>query len=90
MLEKKASGIYVAAAAANVTAAPSLSESSGTVTITGSGVVKYTVDGSDPRYSASAQVYSAAFKPGKGVTVKAYAVDAGKMQSAVAAHTAAS
>ena len=90
VLEKKASGIYVAAAAANVTAAPSLTESSGSVTITGSGVVKYTVDGSDPRYSASAQVYSAAFKPGKGVTVKAYAVDTGKMQSAVAAHTAAS
>lgn len=84
VLEKKASGIYVAAASAKVSAAPTVSDSSGTVTISGTGVVKYTVDGSDPRYSASAQVYGSTFTAAKDTIVKAVATASGKYPSSVA------
>ena len=88
VLEKKASGIYVAAATASVTAAPEVSDSGGTVTISGTGVVKYTVDGTDPRYSASAKVYGGTFQESAGTVVKAVAYgNSGNYPSAVKAYT---
>lgn len=77
VLSNKANGIYVAAASANVTAAPSVSDSSGTVTISGTGTLKYTTDGSDPRYSAHAKVYSGTFSEDAGTVVKAVAYGSG-------------
>lgn len=71
VLSSKANGIYVAAASGKVTAAPSVSDSSGTVTITGTGVIKYTTDGTDPRYSASAKTYGTTFDEAAGTVVKA-------------------
>lgn len=82
----KANGIYVAAPTANVSAAVTVSITSHAATITGSGTIKYTTDGSDPRYSASAMVYDSGAKPTttKGTVVKAYQVESGKLASAVA------
>ena len=81
----KAKGIYVAAASANVTAAPSVSIASHQATITGSGTIKYTTDGTDPRYSATALVYSGSAKPATqtGDVVRAFAVDGTKFPSAI-------
>lgn len=88
VLSNKANGIYVAAASANVTAAPTVSDSSGTVTISGTGVVKYTTDGSDPRYSAKAQIYSSTFSADEGVVVKAVAYgNSGNYPSTVKEYT---
>lgn len=82
----KAMGIYVAAKSGTVSAAVSISIASHEVTITGSGTIKYTTDGSDPRYSASAMVYNDGSKPNttQGTLVKAYQVEDEKYASPVA------
>ena len=85
----KANGVYVAAAKGTVSAAPTIAISGGKATITGTGTVYYTTDGSDPRYSRSAQVYSAAVAVASGDTVSAYAVESGKFKSAVASEVVA-
>ena len=54
-------------------------------TITGSGTIMYTTDGSDPRYSKEAKLYSAAVAVAAGAEVRAYAKEEGKFWSAVAA-----
>lgn len=87
VLGTKANGLYVAAASANVTAAPTIEDTSGTVTITKTGTCKYTTDGSDPRYSATAQVYSTTFPASAGTVVKAVDVGSGKFASPVASYT---
>ena len=87
VLSAKAAGLYVAAASANVTAAPTIKDTSGTVTITKTGVCKYTTDGTDPRYSSTAQVYSTTFAAEAGTVVKAVDTGAGKYASPVAAYT---
>lgn len=85
----KANGIYVAAPQANVSAAVSVTITTHEATITGSGTIMYTDDGSDPRYSASAKKYDSGTKPTttKGVTIRAYQVENGKLASAVAEDT---
>ena len=87
VLGTKANGLYVAGASGSVTAAPTIKDTTGTVTITKKGTCKYTVDGTDPRYSATAQVYSNTFSAEKGVVVKAVDVETGKFPSAVASYT---
>lgn len=87
VLGTKADGLYVAGASGSVTAAPTIKDTTGTVTITKKGTCKYTVDGTDPRYSATAQVYSNTFSAEKGVVVKAVDVESGKFPSAVASYT---
>lgn len=87
VLGTKANGLYVAAASANVTAAPTIKDTSGTVTITKTGTCKYTTDGTDPRYSATAQVYSNTFSAEAGTVVKAVDVGSGKFASPVATYT---
>lgn len=72
----KANGIYVAAAAAAVAATPTITVAGGKATIastTSGAVVKYTLDGSDPRYSESASVYTAPAEVAAGNVVKAVA-----------------
>ena len=68
---------------------PTITITSHSATISGGvgATIYYTVDGSDPRYSNSAAVYSAAITTTAGVTVKAYAVESGKLNSAVASET---
>ena len=45
--------------------------------ISGTGTVKYTTDGSDPRSSKNAKVYSGTFSADAGVVVKAVAYGSG-------------
>ena len=55
VLGTKANGLYVAGASGSVTAAPTIKDTTGTVTITKKGTCKYTVDGTEPplfRYGA--------------------------------------
>ena len=86
VLGAKAGGVYAAAASASVLAAPKITVSSGSATITAvTGVsFKYTVDGSDPRYSKSAKLYTAAVSLEAGQTIKAFAEKDGSYRSGVA------
>lgn len=84
----KANGVYVAADSKKVTTVPTVSISGTTATISGSGTIYYTTDGSDPRYSASAKVYSTTVEVASGETVSAYALESGKFKSAVASEVA--
>lgn len=82
----KANGVYVAVASGTKVATPTITVSSGSATIAGAqgATVYYTLDGSDPRYSATAKVYSAAVTVATGDIVSAYAAATGKFNSAVA------
>lgn len=86
VLGAKAGGVYAAVDSAKVTAAPKISVSGGSATITAAAGVtfKYTTDGTDPRYSKSAKPYSAAVAVVAGETFKAFAEKEGNYHSAVA------
>jgi hypothetical protein len=58
-----------------------------TLASSGAGTIYYTVDGSDPRYSDDAKVYTAAVTLTAGQTIRAYATKAGMYASAVAEKT---
>ena len=62
VLGTRAMGIYAAVSSSKVQADPTISAASSSTTITSSGAtqIKYTTDGTDPRYSKTAKVYSAA------------------------------
>lgn len=85
VLSAKAGGVYAAVPTASVTPAPVASITSGEATITSvaSTTFYYTVDGSDPRYSKSAQVYSAKVAVAEGETFKCYGLKEGAFPSAV-------
>jgi hypothetical protein len=82
----RADGVAVACLPGKVTAVPEISVSGGKATISGSGTVMYTIDGSDPRYSKEAKLYSAAVTVEAGAEVRAYAKEDGKFWSDVAAY----
>lgn len=86
VLGAKAGGVYAAVDGTKVLAAPKITVSSGSAAITAvSGVTfKYTVDGSDPRYSKSAKLYTAAVSLEEGQSIKAFAEKAGSYRSGVA------
>ena len=91
VLGAKADGIYVAAAASAVTAAPTITVSAGKATIastTSGAVLRYTLDGTDPRYSTTAQVYTAPVEAASGTRVRAYAAASTGYPSAVTEKTA--
>lgn len=81
----KSAGVYVnvnaASGAGTVCATPKL-ESETLSSTTSGATIKYTIDGTDPRYSATATVASGAIAE-SGVTVKAYAFKAGAYPSEV-------
>lgn len=92
VLGKKAAGVAVACLPGTVTATPTVSQSSGDLNITcatSGATLYYTTDGSDPRYSKDAKVFTGSSAPDaiKGTTYRAYAVAAGKFASAVAEFT---
>ena len=68
----KCDGVYAAFASANVVAAPSISISSHSATVTSASGVTfyYTLDGTDPRYSSSSMTYSSAVTTVSGQTIK--------------------
>ncbi len=76
-------GVYAAIDSSKKVDAPTIANSSGSVTITGSGDVYYTTDGSDPRYSTQKVKYTAAFSAQSGDVIKAYCENGGFL-SAVA------
>ena len=76
---------------ANKLSTPSITISSGSATIskpTGASEVRYTTDGTDPRYSDSAKVYSSAITVDTGTVVRAAAFADDKFTSSVAEKTA--
>lgn len=85
VLGAKADGIYVAVKKDSQTTAPTIAEANNKVTLTSAGaVIYYTLDGSDPRYSDKAQVYSAPIDvPGAGSKLRAFAVKEGLFKSNV-------
>lgn len=87
VLGKKANGVAVACLPGTVSAVPTIAVASGkaTITATSGATIYYTTDGSDPRYSVEAKTYTAAVAVVSGYQVRAYAVESGKFNSAVAA-----
>ena len=80
-----ANGIYVACAPGKVCTKPTIEVSSHTVTLTaGTGeTIKYTLDGSDPRFSKTAIEYVSSAKPtsAAGDTIRAAAFKSGMFWS---------
>jgi len=88
VLGKKADGVAVACLPGTVVKTPAIAVADGKATITcgTTGMtIYYTTDGSDPRYSVEAKVYTAAVTLNNGDQLRAYAVADGKYSSAVAA-----
>lgn len=87
VLGSKADAVYSAVASAAKLAAPTITDGAKTaVTLASSGAGKiwYTLDGSDPRFSMSREVYTGAFDA-TGKTVRAIAMDTeGKFSSDIA------
>lgn len=81
-----ADGVAVACLPGKVTAVPTIEVAGGSATITGDGTVYYTTDGSDPRYSEEAKLYSGPVAVTAGAEIRAYAHEEGKFWSDVAEH----
>ena len=82
----KADDVYVAADASIVAATPTVSVSGGSATATSTtsgATIRYTVDGSDPRYSKSAQTYTGAVTLEEGQVLRAFAQKDGMLPSGV-------
>jgi len=88
VLAAKADGVYAEVDTSAVSAAPTIAIAGGNATITGTGVMRYTIDGSDPRYSKNAFTYTAAVPVSTGTVVKAVATATGKYASPVIAQAA--
>ena len=87
VLGNKADGIYVHASAA--TALPTASISSNAVTLTCAGAtIKYTTDGTNPKNSDTAKVYSSAISITEDTTIKAYAEKDGVINSGIMTYEA--
>ena len=82
VLGAKCGGVYALVATGLVSAKPVISGGK----ITGSGSIRYTLDGSDPRYSDSAKDYTAntVLTAESGCKIRAYMTETGKFPSAVA------
>lgn len=90
VLGAKSDGVYALVAKDKVCAVPTVTKGNTTTEIastTSGAEIKYTLDGSDPRYSATAKIYTAAItNPEAGVEIKAYAAKSGMFASGVVKH----
>ena len=86
VLGKKANGVACACLPGTVTATPTINVegSNATISSTSGSTVYYTTNGSDPRYSTDARVYSGAVALASGDELRAYAVKDGLFWSGVA------
>lgn len=86
VLGAKADGVYAGVLAADKLPNPTITVSGGNATIAcaGASTIKYTTDGTDPRYSGSAKIYSAAASVTSGDTVRAVGYADNKFTSDVA------
>ena len=87
VLGKKADGVLVASNPGTVVKTPTITmtKSSAAIASTTEGAtIYYTLDGSDPRYSVEAKVYTAALTLAKGDRLRAYAAKSGMFNSGVA------
>lgn len=92
VLGAKAVGVYALVADGNKLSKAKTAVSGGSLTITpptGATEVRYTVDGSDPRYSDSAKVYSGAFPVTSGTAVRIVAFADSKYPSSLTETTVA-
>lgn len=89
VLGRRANAVYTCALAEVQQAAPTITVSGNSVTLASAGCdsLHYTTDGSDPRYSDSAKLYSAALTVEKGKKLRAVAKKAGKLSSNLAEKT---
>lgn len=89
VLGAKSDGVYAAVLASEKLPAPTIAKSGSSVTITcaGANQIKYTTDGTDPRYSMSAKVYSAAVNSPETAAFKAVGYADNKFTSDVAEKT---
>ena len=84
----KADGVYVEVSNdATVCAVPEIADTGAITCGTDGAVIKYTTDGSDPRYSKTAKIGTQADVTARGTVVKAYAYKDGAFPSAVAVTT---
>lgn len=89
VLGKKASGCAVACLPGTVVKTPTITMAGANATIacaTEDTTIYYTTNGSDPRYSVDAKVYTAAVALVDGDELRAYAAKDGMYNSGVAAH----
>lgn len=89
VLGKKAAGVAVACLPGTVVKTPTITMADAKATIattTADATIYYTTNGSDPRYSVDAKVYSAAVTLVDGDELRAYAKKDGMFNSAVAEH----
>lgn len=89
VLGKKAAGCAVACLPGTVVKTPAIAVDAGKATITcatGNATIYYTTNGSDPRYSVDAKVYTAAVALSDGDELRAYAANEGMYNSGVASH----
>lgn len=86
VLGKKANGVACACLPGTVTATPTINVegSNATISSTSGSTVYYTTNGSDPRYSTDARVYSGAVALTSGDELRAYAVKGDLFWSGVA------
>ena len=84
VLGAKCGGVYALVASGKVSTAPTISE--GKITAGSGAAIRYTLDGSDQRYSDSAKDYvaSTVLTADEGCKIRAYAVETGKYPSPVA------
>ena len=89
VLANKADGIYIYAEN-GVSAVPAGSYQTGKVTLvaTSSGAIYYTVDGTNPKESASKATYSTSFSASAGTVVLAYSATSGSLDSPVLSYVA--
>ncbi|SCJ35292.1 Uncharacterised protein [Anaerotruncus sp. 2789STDY5834896] len=79
-----ADSVYVAVDSSKKLGAVTITKSSGAIECSGASKILYTTDGTDPRYSSTAQVYTAALGAISGKTVKAVGYAEDKFPSDVA------
>jgi hypothetical protein len=92
VLGQRCDGVYAAVLTAKAATTPTATKGETTTALAaGTGeVIKYTLDGTDPRYSFTAKTYTSAFaNPAAGVVIKAFAqlYDSNIYNSALLEHT---